>query len=569
MLFESLGLLALAYLVWSMVTMEINYRRASTMGIPLVRLYIDPLNVLWMVLEPIVWPWLDRLPINWRKYSFGRYSRRGWYFADRGESHQRFGPMWAIVSPRDIYINVADPEAIHDIFQRRTDFIRPSKMYKALEVYGPCISTASWNDWPRHRKALATPFNESVMSFVWDESVEQTRQMLEVWGSSVDGRIPSVAKDPRTLSLNVLAATGFRKSFTFRSAKDREVKHESSATCENESVGYRDALQTVLDNCILLMVMPRKLFTLPFAPQSWHYLAKAATGFKQYMVHMLDEEIKALNTGNSGSGGLMTSFVRAMDLKQKEDGEHKTRTNGSPPKGLTVDEIFGNIFVINFAGHDTTANTLSFGLLLLAAYPEIQDWVAEELQNLRENNKGHYGELFPRLIRCRSVLLETLRLYPPILSLPKWTNDEPQSLKVGNRTIMVPSRVGVHPSLLNMHIHPQYWDDPMTWKPSRWITKSAASGKTLEQIINPPRCTYFPWSDGPQNCPGNKFSQVEFVAVIATLLRGHRVDAIPNPGETPKETRARVLATTRDVDMQLLLRMKDADQVRLVCRRVV
>lgn len=129
MVLQFLGLLALAYLAWSLVALEINYRRASAMGIPLVRLYIDPLNLLWMVCEPDFWTWLDRLPINWDSYSFGRYSRRGWYFADRGKSHQRYGPIWAIVTPRHIYINVADSEAIHDIFQRRMDFIRPSEMY--------------------------------------------------------------------------------------------------------------------------------------------------------------------------------------------------------------------------------------------------------------------------------------------------------------------------------------------------------------------------------------------------------------------------------------------------------
>ena len=134
---------------------------------------------------------------------------------------------------------------------------------------------------------------------------------------------------------------------------------------------------------------------------------------------------------------------------------------------------------------------------------------------------------------------------------------------------MILPHVGVSPGLLDMQIHPQHWDDSMTWKPSRWITKPASSGEGSEQIIVPQRCTYFPWSDGPQNCPGNKFSQVEFVAMMATLLQGHRVDVVPNPNETPQQAQARALATTHDVDLQLLLRMKDADQVRMVCRRVV
>ncbi|RAH86030.1 cytochrome P450 monooxygenase [Aspergillus japonicus CBS 114.51] len=484
---------------------------------------------------------------------FGRYSRRGWYFADRWESHRRYGPIWAIVTPRDVYVNVADPEAIHDIFQRRTDFIRPSHLYKVLEVYGPCISTASWTDWPRHRKVLATPFNET-------------------WDGAAEGQITSVAKDTRTLSLNVLAATGFRKSFPFQSANDHPVAQEPHSTPRKEdadspvaSAGYRDALQTVLDNCIFLMVLGRKWLALPFAPQSWRQIAKAADDFQRYMVRMLDEETKALNYGQAGSGGLMTSFVRAMDLKQKADAEGGTAASGSPPKGLTVDEIFGNIFVINFAGHDTTANTLAFGLLLLAAYPEVQDWVAEELQGLTDEEiKNHYADLFPRLRRCRAILLETLRLFPPIQSLPKRTSSEPQCLQVGGRTIVVPNDVGVHPSLLTMHINAQYWSEAMAWKPSRWITVAEAS----ERVITPARSSFLPWSDGPQNCPGNKFSQVEFVAIMAILLRAHRIDAIANPGESFRETQARVLATTQDVDMQLLLRMKDADRVRMVVRRV-
>ncbi|GAB1197740.1 hypothetical protein APSETT444_007043 [Aspergillus pseudonomiae] len=537
--------------------MEINYRRACAMGIPLVRLCIDPQNLLWVLIEPHLWPWLDRLPIHWG--NFGRYSRRGWYFADRGESHRRYGPIWALVTPKEIYINVADSEAIHDMFQRRTDFIRPVEQYTVLEVYGPCISTANSADWPRHRKVLATPFNESIMSFVWDESTEQTHQMLGIWASPSLDKISSVAKDTRTLSLNVLAATGFRKSYPFQSASDSCHKEQTN------SVSYRDALQTVLDNAILLMIMPRRFLSFSFAPESWQRLAKAAMEFKQHMVRMLDEEVQAFNEGKAGSGGLMTSFVRAMN---REDAMGKA--NDASPRGLTTDEIFGNIFVINFAGHDTTANTLSFGLLLLAAYPSVQDWVAEELLLLADT-KGQYADLFPRLKRCRAVMLETLRLYPPIPSLPKWTNDQPQPLKIRDRTIMIPPKVGINPSLLTMHIDPQHWEDPLEWRPSRWVTTSKSIKATLiedEQLITPVRCTYFPWSDGPQNCPGNKFSQVEFVAVMASLFRNHRISPVANVGETFEQTRERVLATTRDVDLQLLLRMKDAEQVHLKCRRV-
>lgn len=119
--------LVVAYLLWSLAAMEINHRRASKMGIPLVRLPVDPLNLPWLILEPLLWHLLDRLPFDWG--TFGRYSRRGWHFHDKAESHLHYGPVWALVTPRDIYVYVADPDAIHDIFLRRADFLRPSKMY--------------------------------------------------------------------------------------------------------------------------------------------------------------------------------------------------------------------------------------------------------------------------------------------------------------------------------------------------------------------------------------------------------------------------------------------------------
>jgi cytochrome P450 len=56
--------------------------------------------------------------------------------------------------------------------------------------------------------------------------------------------------------------------------------------------------------------------------------------------------------------------------------------------------------------------------------------------------------------------LETLRLYPPILAIPKYTGSRSQMLKVGSAEILIGPDVIVVPSLLAMHTHPKYWDDP-------------------------------------------------------------------------------------------------------------
>ena len=145
---------------------------------------------------------------------------------------------------------------------------------------------------------------------------------------------------------------------------------------------------------------------------------------------------------------------------------------------------------------------------------------------------------------------------------------------------MIPPHTGAIPSLLAIQTHPKYWQDPLVWRPSRWISSSPAPGSsgsneldsatrpTQEALITPAQSTYFPWSDGPQNCPGAKFAQVEFVAVLACLLRDHRIGVVPEPNESFEKARKRALATAGDCDCQLLLRMRNADNVRLECKRV-
>lgn len=89
-----------------------------------------------------------------------------------------------------------------------------------------------------------------------------------------------------------------------------------------------------------------------------------------------------------------------------------------------------------------------------------------------------------------------------------------------------------------------------------------------ETLITPSRDTYFPWSDGPHNCPGVKFSQVEFVAVLAFIIRQHQLTIMQEDGETEEEARMRVQKVVNDCDMQLLLRMRDADKAKLKCERI-
>ena len=569
----------LTYTLWSLLSLERNVRKAKALGdLPIVRVPVDGNNAPWMLLQPHLWRLLSFLfpTKEWSTYpDFIRFSRRGWFSTERADAHIRLGPVWALVSPACVQLQIADPDAIRDIFatSRRKDFARPFGDYKILEVYGPCLSSQGWEDWSRQRKLVAAPLGgEALMGFVWGESLRQARGMVGSWvGASQrdGGMIPSVQSDTRTLSLNILASTGFGKSYDFRGSADLiGVGDEERSPEEAGGGGYRDALQTVLDNAILLMLIPYRYLQGPLVPKRWKRVADAAAAFRDYMQSMLDEETRAFKEGNPSAGGLMAGFVQALHGGEQEKRGTNKPTNGS---GISIPEIFGNVFLINYAGHDTTANTLAFALMQLAANPDLQSWLSEEITavtssaNLNNpDEEWDYKTLFPKLDRCRAVLLETLRVYPPVMALPRVTApDKAVSLTINGRTFTIPPATNVNVCLMAAQMDPRNWgEDSYKWDPKRWIIPSGKG----ETVLTPSKNTYFPWSEGLQNCPGKKFSEVEAVAVLAWLFREHRVEVVrarEDDEETEAEARKRAEDCANDVDQELLLRMRDADRVKL------
>lgn len=436
-----------------------------------------------------------------------------------------------------------------------------------------------------------------MMSFVWEESINQAIAMLRSWDRASSAGIPSMQKDTRTLSLNVLASIGLRKSYPFHGTADPTAPPQAI----DEANSYRDSLQLVLDNIILLLMIPYRYLTFPFLPQKFKTVGKGAVAFKNHMQKMLDDELSALARGESGSGGLMTGFAHALEVHKKEAAINLPMKD---KKGLSVEEVFGNLFVINFAGHDTTANTLAFAILLLITNPDVQEWVSEEVTTVTGNRPPEewtrdYKTVYPRLKRCRAVLLESLRLYPSILATPKYSSYDPVTLHVASysegepgQTLVIPPRTSIISQVLATQTHPLYWTDGMAWKPDRWIVSSPTAteeasmsngqqrtpltgGSTLEkqlhdeEIWNPDKTIFFPWSDGPLSCLGRKLSEVEFVAVLACILQKHRLSAKPKfEGETEQQIRQRVGKITNEASFEMLLKVIDADRVRVVCKPV-
>jgi len=278
-----------------------------------------------------------------------------------------------------------------------------------LKSIAHCSLQAEGSEWQRQRKLTATPFNEQKSHLVWEEAIRQASDMMDSWLSDQTKGSKSISKDTRTLALHVLAYVGFQKSYPFKSVtKGIEVQQPST---------YRDSLAIVLENILVIFVLPATAFRIPFLPAKWKQIGLAVTTFRKYMLDQLADERRLIEEGRPGSGTLMSNLVRASEARHDIVGGNGTERAGmagrsQEMKPLSVDEILGNIFVFNFAGHDTTAISLSFSVLLLVAHPEIQDWISQELDfylDVEQKGPWKYDAVFPKLKRCLSVLVRILR----------------------------------------------------------------------------------------------------------------------------------------------------------------
>ncbi|KAI4207057.1 MAG: hypothetical protein LQ346_000775 [Caloplaca aetnensis] len=390
--------------------------------------------------------------------------------------------------------------------------------------------------------------------------------MIQSWTSNGDDGSRHTADDVRTLAIDVLAFAGFQKSYPF-------LSHRQKAELQDEAIlsSYRDALAIILRNVLVIIVLPASFFNLPFLPKKWTQIGLAMSAFKKYMLDEVADEKRSISEGKPGSGTLVSNLVQASEQQDQDSKNNSTRMQTLKP--LTISEILGNIFVFNFAGHDTTAISLSYALLLLVAHPEVQDWISEEINHYLASpspDSRNYESTFPKLQRCLAVLFETLRLYNPIPGIPKHTSSNPQTLTLSpNNTLNIPPHTLVCPNLQALHTHPRYWgEDSLLWRPQRWITTSSSPPKDpsleTETLDTPKKGTFIAWSEGLQNCPGKRFAQVEFVAVIVALFRAHRAEVVPAyEGETQGEGRKRVMDAVADSELTLLLGMRDPGAVKV------
>jgi cytochrome P450 len=224
--------------------------------------------------------------------------------------------------------------------------------------------------------------------------------MLKSWVAAGKSGISNTRDDTMVLALHVLTAAGFGKSYDFDEA--------SSTVTKGHTMTFGNALHTVLTRfVIVLLTSSLNLSWGPVAkilPRSLTSVQTAIAEFRQYLVEMVAEERASVGKRSDDQDNLMSALLRASDLRDAQGDGRST---------LTEDEIYGNLFIYSFAGHDTTAGTLAYAIALLARDNKIQSWIKEEINFVigsGQDETWDYEKMFPQLKRCIAIMVSP---FPP------------------------------------------------------------------------------------------------------------------------------------------------------------
>lgn len=221
---------------------------------------------------------------------------------------------------------------------------------------------------------------------------------------------------------------------------------------------------------------------------------------KRQAVQAVHEVVDGVIEAHLREGGEQSSMISLL-IKRNERSQ----------MALDIEALRHEAATIFMAGHETTATTLTWALYLLANAP----WAMERLLNEIIDVCGQRdvtGADVAKLDWCRSIIMETLRLYPPVPLLPRQAHDNDA---IGEVKVEAGSLVMIAPWLLQRS--PDFWPDPNHFRPERF-----AQGARYNPFA------YIPFSVGPRVCAGMNFGLDEAVLCLATLVR--KFEVTPRPG---------------------------------------
>jgi cytochrome P450 len=182
--------------------------------------------------------------------------------------------------------------------------------------------------------------------------------------------------------------------------------------------------------------------------------------------------------------------------------------------GMPDRQVRDEALTILLAGHETTANALTFALWLTARHPEVQQRMRDEVLRVCSDRPPQAAD-FRALSYIEKVFAESMRLYPPAWVVAR-TAARDYTTRGG---LFIPKGSHLIASQIVVHHDARWWPDPLRFDPERFTDQAKASR---------PKFAYFPFGGGARYCIGEGFAWMEGVLMLASVLQRNEL-SLPDP----------------------------------------
>lgn len=230
-------------------------------------------------------------------------------------------------------------------------------------------------------------------------------------------------------------------------------------------------------------------YEIPFTPY-WRFMRAS-----KHLEHALKSMIEAKRAAGADEGDVLSLLVHTCE----EDGTK-----------MSEEELIGNANLLFLAGHETTANALTWTLFLLAQHPAVMRDLYDEVHGVLQGGPPTVIQVaqMPLLER---VIKESMRILPPV---PLLSRTAMEATTVGPYEIPALTEVAISPYITQRL--PEIWTDPARFKPERW------------EVTEPSAYEYLPFGGGNRLCLGMGFAMLESKLVLASMIQRYRLELAPN-----------------------------------------
>jgi cytochrome P450 len=347
------------------------------------------------------------------------------------------------------------------------NFTKTRILRRNRRLLGEGLLTSEGEFWRRQRRLAQPAFHRKRVAAYGEVMVAFAERSLEGWW---DGQTIDVHEEMMRLTLEIVAKCLF----------DTDVGTEA------KDVGR--AMKVALED----FSSQRRLIRIPKRIPTPHNVRfeMAARRLDRIVATIIEERRKS----EEDRGDLLSMLMFAED----DSGER-----------MTDEQLRDEVMTLLLAGHETTANALSWTFWLLSLNVEVGAKLAEELKRVLGGRAPTIEDL-SNLPYAERVLKESIRLYPPAWVMGREAIGE---CEVGGHRM--PAGTTALVSQWVVHRDPRYHDDPERFFPERW---------TAEYEEGLPRFAYFPFGGGPRQCIGASFAMTEARLILATVAQRYRME---------------------------------------------